>query len=181
MSTLKGMLTAVETSDRSWQDALEEVQLAINCTVNRVTKASPLELMIGRVARPLNLLTLNDTEIEVDLIQTREQAAHNIERNASYEKSRFDKNKAKLVKFDVGDLVLLQNEERNQTKLDPKYKGPFKVIEVLDGDRYTLKSLSSKRTYKYAHDRLRKMPQSNLPPELESDEERPSEGTSAKV
>lgn len=50
---------------------------------------------------------------------------------------------------------MLQNEERNQTKLDPKYKGPFQVIELLDGDRYMLKALDSKRTYKYAHDRLR--------------------------
>lgn len=51
------------------------------------------------------------------------------------------------------------NEERNQTKLDPKFKGPFEVIEVLDGDRYNLKALNSNRTYKYAHDRLRKMPE----------------------
>lgn len=41
MSTLKSMLTAVETSQRSWQDALTEVQLAMNCTANRVTKVSP--------------------------------------------------------------------------------------------------------------------------------------------
>lgn len=183
MSTLKGMLTAVETSQRSWQEALDEVQLALNCTVNRVTKASPLELMIGRVARPLNLMTLDDTEVEVDISQTREQAAHNIVQSASYEKSRFDSTKARLVKFNVGDLVLLQNEERNQTKLDPKYKGPFKIIDVLEGDRYTLKSLTSNRTYKYAHDRLRKMPQSDVASEcnvcdVESDEDSAGEGPS---
>lgn len=48
MSTVKGILTAVETSQRSWQDAFAEVQLAINCTINRVTKFSPLELLIGK-------------------------------------------------------------------------------------------------------------------------------------
>ncbi|CAH2105851.1 unnamed protein product [Euphydryas editha] len=48
MSTLKGMLTSVETSDRSWQEALDDVQLALNCSVHRVTGASPLELMIGQ-------------------------------------------------------------------------------------------------------------------------------------
>lgn len=53
MSTLKGMLTAVETSQRSWKDALAEVQLAMNCTINRVTKFSPLELLIGKEARLL--------------------------------------------------------------------------------------------------------------------------------
>lgn len=65
--------------------------------------------------------------------------------------------------------MLLENEERNQTKLDPKYKGPFRVIEILDGDRYTLKALNSKRTYKYAHDRLRKMPAGHVPVEVEVD------------
>lgn len=63
-------------------------------------------------------------------------------------------------------LIILQNEERNQTKLDPKFKGPFKVIEILDGDRYTLRALNSKRTYKYAHDRLRKMPSGNVPDDV---------------
>lgn len=46
-----------------------------------------------------------------------------------------------------------KNEERNQTKLDTKYKGSFKVVEVLEGDRYILRTLNSRRTYKYAHDR----------------------------
>lgn len=173
------MLTAVETSDRSWQEALEDVQLALNSSVHRVTRASPLELLIGRVARPLNLLTLNDTEPEVNINETREQAVTNIENSASYEKSRFDKNKAKVVKFDVGDLVLIQNEERNQTKLDPKYKGPLKIVEILEGDRYLLKSLTGNRTYKYAHDRIRKIPLSSVPDEIDlSDVDDGEEGAS---
>jgi len=48
MSTLKSMLTAVETGKGSWQDALYEIQLALNCTANRVTKVSPIELLIGK-------------------------------------------------------------------------------------------------------------------------------------
>lgn len=158
MSTLKNMLTAVETSDRSWQDALPDVQLALNCTTSRVTKASPLELLIGKVARPLDILLAGDEEPETDIELARAQAVANIEKSATYDKVRFDSTKAKLTPFSVGDFVLLQNEERNQTKLDPKYRGPFRVIEVLDGDRYVLKALNSNRTYKYAHDRLRQMP-----------------------
>jgi len=65
---LKNLLTAVETSARSWQDALGEVQLAINCTVNRVTKASPLELLMGKVARPIELIPISEQETEVNLI-----------------------------------------------------------------------------------------------------------------
>lgn len=45
MSALKNLLTAVETRSRSWHDALGDVQLAVNCTVNRRTQCIPLELI----------------------------------------------------------------------------------------------------------------------------------------
>lgn len=54
--------------------------------------------------------------------------------------------------------MLIMNEERNQTKFDTKFKGHLEVIKVLDGDHYNLKAFNSRRTYKYAYDRLRKMP-----------------------
>ncbi|CAK1540872.1 unnamed protein product [Leptosia nina] len=168
MSTLKSMLTAIELSDdRSWQDSLEDVQLALNCTVNRVTQASPLELLIGKVARPLELMATDDAPV-VDISEVRNHAAQEIEKSAQYDKSRFDATKAKFKRFSVGEYVLIENEERNQTKLDAKFKGPFVVTEVLDRDRYTLKSLTSKRSYKYAHDRLRKMPDSQVPSDVEN-------------
>ncbi|XP_041451726.1 uncharacterized protein LOC121405197 [Drosophila obscura] len=161
MSTMKSMLTAVETGERSWQDALCEVQLAMNCTTNRVTKFSPLELFIGREARPMGLLPIND-EAKVDCKQARAQAKVNMENNAKYEKGRVDRNKAKIVKHKVGDHVLLRSEERHQTKLDPKFKGPFVVAELLEGDRYLLKSLTNKRTYKYSHESLRSLPDEQI-------------------
>jgi len=167
MSTLKGMLTAVETSQRSWQDALAEVQLAMNCTINRVTKFSPLELLIGKEARPFGLLPINeDNNDEVDKENLRKEAKKNMETQAKYDKNRFDKNKAKIINFKVGDHVLLKNEERHQTKLDPKFKGPFEIIEVLDGDRYLLKSLTCNRKYKYSHECLKAIPNNQILDEL---------------
>ncbi|CAK1552211.1 unnamed protein product, partial [Leptosia nina] len=129
MSTLKAMLTAAETSKRSWQEALPDVQLALNCSQHRVTGSSPLELLIGKVARPVDILLASDIEPEVDLNAVRDQAVENMNKSAQYDKTQFDRTKAKLNKFSIGDYVLLKNEERNQTKLDPKYKGPFRVIE----------------------------------------------------
>lgn len=46
----------------------------------------------------------------------------------------------------------------NQTKLDEKYRGPLKVVKVLDGNRYELTSVPGKRVLKYAHEYLRPMP-----------------------
>lgn len=81
MSVLKSMLTAAESDkDKSWQDSLGDVQLALNCSVNRVTKASPLELLIGKVARPLDLMA-SDNENVVDLIGIRRSASAGIEKS----------------------------------------------------------------------------------------------------
>lgn len=169
MSTLKNMLTSIETeNNRSWQDALPEVQIALNSTFCRVTKSSPLELLIGKSARPLSLMIpATDEHDSVDLDLVREQAAQSILTNANADKVRFDKSKAKIKNFKVGDYVLLENHERNQTKLEPKFKGPYLVAQVLDGDRYLLKALNSKRMYKYAHDRLRPLPECYVPIELD--------------
>jgi len=155
------MLTAVEIGERSWQDALSEVQLAMNCITNRVTKYSPLEILIGREARPMGLLPINE-ETKIDCKQASAQAKENIEINAKYEKNRVDKNKAKIAKHKVGDHVLLRSEERHQTKLEPKFKGPFVVAELLEGDRFLLKSLTRKRTYKYSHESLRRLPDEQI-------------------
>jgi hypothetical protein len=46
MSTLTGTFTAV----------VDEIKLAINCTTNRVTKASLLELLVGKVVRPFGMI-----------------------------------------------------------------------------------------------------------------------------
>jgi len=36
------------------------------------------------------------------------------------------------------------------------------VAELLEGDRYLLKSLTSKRTYKYSHESLRRLPDEQI-------------------
>jgi hypothetical protein len=119
------------------------------------------------MARPQGLLLSgNIEEEEVDISNVRQQAVQSIENSAKYDKERFDKTKAKVVKYNVGDFVLKKNEERNQTKLDPKFRGPFVISEILEGDRYILKTLDGKRSYKYSHDRLKKMPDSCVPTEL---------------
>lgn len=63
--------------------------------------------------------------------------------------------------------MLLKNEERHQTKLSPKLRGPFEINELLDGDRYMLRSLTNNRKYKCAHDDIRKMPDWQVQEELE--------------
>lgn len=156
------MLTVAESDDdKSWQEAIGDIQLAINTTPHRVTKYSPMELMFGRVSRPRNLIIAQENSAdnpEIQINQIREHAGREIEKTALYNKALFDRNKAKIIPFSVGDIVLLKNEERQQTKLDPKYKGPFKIKKILDNDRYEIESVNGRKIYKYPHDRLRRAP-----------------------
>ena len=109
----------------------------MNCTTNRVAKSSLLELLIGKTARPYGLLLPeNIEERKVGISDVRQQAIQNIEVSAKCDKDRFDKTKAKIFRFNFGDFVLRKNVERNQTKLDPKFRGPFVIAEILEGDRY---------------------------------------------
>jgi len=84
----------------------------LNCTVSSTTKASPLELLVGKEARPLGLIPPYDTEMEVDKVNARDRAIENMNNQASYDKIRFDKNKAAIERHKIGDFVLLKNEER---------------------------------------------------------------------
>ena len=56
---------------------------------------------------------------------------------------------------------------RKEIKLDPEFRSPLVIAEVLEGDRYISKTLDGKRPYEYSHDRLRKMPDGYTPAELD--------------
>ncbi|XP_045497510.1 uncharacterized protein LOC123695648 [Colias croceus] len=85
--------------------------------------------------------------------------SYDIRKGILYRKiqQRFDKTRIKH--FKQGDFVFLKNSERNQTKLDRKFRGPFKIISILENDRYELQHVDgSKRIYKYPHESLREVP-----------------------
>lgn len=77
MGVMKSLLSSIQSSGKSWQESLGEVQLAINSTINRTAKVSPLELMIGKVARPAGLAA-DYVEEEVDFVNLRLEALRNM-------------------------------------------------------------------------------------------------------
>ncbi|CAK1552936.1 unnamed protein product, partial [Leptosia nina] len=163
MRTLKCLLTIVENDpNKTWRDELPGVQLALNSTRSRVTGYSPTELMFGIQAQSLGISTLSthaEPEPRLDLDIIRHKASENIKKAASSEEKRFNQGRAKVKPFNAGDFVFIKGSERNQTKLQRKFKGPFIIVRVLDHDRYELRDIDgSKRTYKYAHEKLRAVP-----------------------
>ncbi|CAH2105272.1 unnamed protein product [Euphydryas editha] len=164
MRTLKSLLTIIENDpNKTWRDELGNIQLALNSTKSTVTKYSPSEIMFGIRSNSLGMSKLNvdnsDHEIRLDLDTVREDASANIQKAAKFETARFNRGRATVIPFAKGEFVFIKNCERNKTKLDRKFRGPFVITEVLDNDRYELKSVGgSQRLYKYSHENLRAVP-----------------------
>lgn len=165
MRTLKSLLTIVENDpNKTWRDELGNIQLALNSTKSTVTKYSPSELMFGIRSDSLGMSKINynnkDDEVRLELDSVRQDASANIQKAAESEIVRFNRGRAKITPFTKGDYVFIKNCERNQTKLDRKFRGPFVITEVLNNDRYELKSITgaSHRILKYSHENLRAVP-----------------------
>lgn len=193
MRTLKCLLTIIENdSNKVWREELGDVQLAINSTRSKITGFTPTELMFGVRAQSLGMskITPNTSiaSISRDNLETlRSEASRNIERASQSDKERFDRGRARVKPFAQGDFVFLKCSERNQTKLAPKFKGPFVIVRVLENDRYELKSMNrSNRLYKYSHENLRAVPKGldgliDVSTSLIADEERQDAETAVDI
>ncbi|XP_047538388.1 uncharacterized protein LOC125071979 [Vanessa atalanta] len=163
MRTLKSLLTIIENDpNKNWRDELGNVQLALNSTRSTVTKYTPTELLTGVRAQPLGISKLtygNEQSQRLDIESIRAEASKNIEKAAKADTVRFNRGRATIKPFSKGDFVFVKSSERNQTKLDRKFRGPFVITNVLENDRYELKSITgSSRTFKYSHENLRSVP-----------------------
>lgn len=167
MLTLKNMLTMVELdTSKNWQDNLGEVQLALNSTKHRTTGFSAAELLFGVEIRSLQLnkiilATVADADANLSIADIRSQASNRVEKTANADKARFNAGKARVKPFQMGEFVFARNNERMLTKLDRKYRGPYKIVRVLGNDRYEVAKVNSKGKaglQKFAHDQLRRVP-----------------------
>lgn len=144
MKVIKDNMSMVEL-DKPWYSAMQELQLAINCTVSKSTGKSPLELFLGKkkCSPPaIKLLQVDDDEPVEDLISVRNACKQRMDERSFQDKLRFDIGKALIKPFKVGDFVLMRRHERHTTKLGAKFEGPMEILEILPNDRYKLKRVN---------------------------------------
>ncbi|CAF4951779.1 unnamed protein product [Pieris macdunnoughi] len=161
MKVIKDNMSIIEIS-RPWHTALQELQLAINCTVSKSTGKSPMELLLGKKCSPpaIKILQIDDDEQTDDLNEVRFLAKKRMDERSLSDKSRFDKGKATIHPFKVGDFVLMRRHERHTTKLGCKFEGPMEILQVLPNDRYRLKHINLRGCSEKiaSHDALRPAP-----------------------
>ena len=79
-----------------------------------------------------------------DVLQIREQAHVQINKAQQEQKDRHNEKLKKHITFAIGDKVLYYNaakEKQWSGKLDPKWKGPFYIHQVLLNGSYKLRTL----------------------------------------
>lgn len=76
------------------------------------------------------------SKVCLDLDSVRTYASANICKAAESDTLRFNRGGETIRHFYKGDFVFIKNCERNKTKLDRKFRGPYVIVEVLKNDQY---------------------------------------------
>lgn len=153
----KTILDAISTSGANinsdeWDTNINKIQLGINSTVNKTTRTTPGEVLLG-----MKLSSEGDRFVNhviepppIDVTTLREQVGKRLEENRRNQDEYHNKKRIRAPEYQVGDTVLIKvmNFESDGTskKLREKFKGPFTIHEVIGNDRYKVKDdLGSER------------------------------------
>lgn len=159
--TVLASLTAANHNkpEHLWDECVPEIQWGLNNTLNKGIGKTPAQALFGvdLVGTPNSLLNLNivddSVEVENNIENIREEISQHVEKNQLEQKKRFDKGRKKIT-FKIGDLVRVEREipsTGKSRKLVPKLRGPYRIVEVFDNDRYKIEDtpLSRKGSRKF--------------------------------
>jgi len=93
-----------------------------------------------------NLLTRTH-DIVKNLENKRREALNNIESSQRKQKERFDSKLKEGKRFEIGDKVLLKDSAKEKQwsgKLEPKWKGPYYIHEIITKGAYRLRTVDGK-------------------------------------
>lgn len=135
-----------DVDDDEWDSNVDNIQLGINGTLNTAIGVPPSEALMGyRVCSQGLMQTESVAARPVDVTEVRRQMIERVERYQAQQKKQFDKGRSVAKTYQEGDLVLIRVTCNAATgvsqKLLPKWRGPFRVVKVLDNDRYEVRDI----------------------------------------
>lgn len=136
-----------------WDTAVKQVQSALNTTHNKGIATTPMKALIGcdvpSAPESQLLAQVRDIVDRLDLAKLRQDIKAHIGSDQRAQKERYDRKRREATRYKKGDLVLVQITSEMATgssrKLNPKFKGPFRVHKVLVNDRYEVEDLREGR------------------------------------
>lgn len=141
--------TVAGKDSRDWDRNVKRIQSALNTSHNKGIDTTPTKALIGcdvRSAAEASLLTEIGAELErIDLNELRKSIAEHVTVDQRKQKERYDKARKDAKKYNQGDLILVRITSEpsmgTSRKLNPKFKGPFRVYKILDNDRYEVEDI----------------------------------------
>ncbi|CDJ67180.1 hypothetical protein ENH_00031850 [Eimeria necatrix] len=140
--------TYIQSDEREWERLLPALELAYNTTSHSSTELFPFEVMIGE-----NPLTAADLDIVGALAPTLTPPMTKLFRQlcdraqshflkAKSQQKYYADTKRRAVEYAVGDKVWLSSKHlppfNSCPKFEPRYRGPFEVIERIGTVAYRL-------------------------------------------
>ncbi|KAN0023193.1 hypothetical protein ACTFIU_011356 [Dictyostelium citrinum] len=157
--TIKEQLQKLTEGRKNWDEAIKNIEFAINCAPSASTKVSPSSVVYGFEPRmPLNIHThynINFSEATTHFTHVAQDnmVDAQVEQAIQYNKDRED------IEYEEGDLVLVKRSKLNTFKVDineelkllPNYCGPFKVVKKLSKLNYQIRLVNRKNGTRVIH------------------------------
>lgn len=166
--TLKSaLMKLVNDEGDNWDDFIPAALFAYHTSMHASTKFTPFEIMFGRKARlPIDLKCNEDEEdnsfekcysetiaanhencMQKIRCEMNQKVTQNIEAAKVRQKKDYDKRKSNKRTIEVGASVYIRNfrqVHRMGSKMEPRWIGPYSVIEALGKGRLKLKNKAGK-------------------------------------
>jgi len=191
----------VDSRLKDWDDYVDTVSYFYNLQPHSLTGSAPFDLFYARRANGLidynvdpkdtiekhvPIYTYNPEDIERHYQEIQEvirpAIASRQRKLREAAKARFDK-KHKLVEYQVGSLVAIADPLMTR-KLEPKYHGPFRVVERTKGGSYRLENyhINERLPERFAPHQLKPISHDPLLEDSSDDDgDAPAKGTSYQV
>ncbi|KAJ0170870.1 hypothetical protein K1T71_003850 [Dendrolimus kikuchii] len=86
----------------------------------------------------------NLEKFEDQRLELREKAKQNIQKIQEENRKVYNKKRTQAIQYEIGDLVAIKRTQFVQGyKLNPKYLGPYKIIEKKKNDRYVVRKIGN--------------------------------------
>ena len=140
----------VDVEKKEWDVLLPEVEYLLNNSWNRSVKETPSKLLFGVVQKRQieeNLSFMEEmnaeTEEERNLVDIRDKAYKNIISAQEYNKKMHDSHCRTKTTYEENELVMIRTVPIAGTKpkLEPKFKGPYRIKKVLSNNRYVIEDV----------------------------------------
>ena len=139
------------TSENNWDVILPMVVYSMNTTIHTSTGYTPFELIFGRTQtidkyidrQNVTVHDLYSQLLKAKLSKARAEAIDNVAIHQSQSRPGFEQSHRPL-EFNLDDQVLVKEAGKRKSKLQAKYRGPYKILHK-DRDIYELEEISTNK------------------------------------